>query len=320
MTIKQAQLRVAAGAPTQTLTYDLNGNLTGDGARTFTWDAENRLTSVTTGGQTYAWTYNGASQRVSEKVNGTLSKQWVWDDKTPKVELNASNAVTKRFYKEGMVTGATLPPAAANKAFYTRDHLGSIREVTDGSGTLLARYDYDPYGRRTKLSGTFDADFGYTGHYFHPASGLHLAFYRAYDADLARWLSRDPVEDAEFLPEGPNLYAYVGNYSTIRVDPDGRWWAAAAVVAGVAYLAYKIYKACNSLGDGMDKATKERQRRSDAIENGDWEHSGIDPKAFNDISKDISKGCTMPGTSVTGPARNPGPSFPDPGGVPLPVR
>jgi len=187
------QVTVAAGSPPQTLTYDLNGNLTGDGSRTFTWDAENRLTSVTVDGQTYAWTYNGAGQRVAEKLNGTLTKQWVWDDKTPKVELNTSNTVTKRFYPQGAIN---YQPSTIN-LFYTRDHLGSIREVTDSTGTLLARYDYDPYGRRTKVSGTFDADFGFTGHYVHLATGLHLAYYRAYDADLARWLNRDPVDGVE---------------------------------------------------------------------------------------------------------------------------
>ncbi len=28
--------------------------------------------------------------------------------------------------------------------FFTRDHLGSIRELTDKAGTIRARYDYDP--------------------------------------------------------------------------------------------------------------------------------------------------------------------------------
>jgi RHS repeat-associated protein len=105
--------------------------------------------------------------------------------------------------------------------FYTRDRLGSIRELTNGSGTVQTRYDYDSYGRRTKVSGTIVVDFGFTGYYFHQPSGLNLALYRAYDADLGRWISRDPLENAEFL-QGPNLYGYVGNNPVIYVDPDGR--------------------------------------------------------------------------------------------------
>ena len=232
VTTKQAQLTVTAGAPNQTLTYDFNGNLTGDGARTFTWDAENRLTSVTAGGHTSAWTYNGAGQRMAEKLDGALIKQWVWDGMKPLVELNASNVVTKRFYAQGMVSGATLPAPATAKFFYSRDHLGSIREVTDNSGVMRARYDYDPYGRKTKLSGDLEADFGYTGHYVHAASGLHFAFYRAYDADLARWLSRDPIGERG----GINLYGYVNNSPEIFFDPDGKLAIGAvvgAIVGGV---------------------------------------------------------------------------------------
>jgi hypothetical protein len=73
--------------------------------------------------------------------------------------------------------------------YYTRDHLGSIRELTNSSGAVRIRYDYDPYDRGTKLSGTVDTDFGFTGCYFHQPSGLNLALYCAYDADLGRWVS-----------------------------------------------------------------------------------------------------------------------------------
>ena len=78
--------------------------------------------------------------------------------------------------------------------YYTRDHLGSIREVVDDSGALKARYSYDPWGRRSKIEGEedFEVEFGYTGHHFHEESKLHLTWYRAYDAGLGRWLSADP--------------------------------------------------------------------------------------------------------------------------------
>jgi RHS repeat-associated protein len=104
--------------------------------------------------------------------------------------------------------------------FYTRDHLGSIREVTDASGTVRARYTYDPYGRRVRVAGDVDADFGFAGMFWSAEAGLALTRFRAYDPDLGRWCSRDPLPNAE-VEEGPNLYAYVGNNPLNLVDPLG---------------------------------------------------------------------------------------------------
>ena len=136
------------------------------------------------------FTYNGLSQRVKivKKDNGTVTgtKNLVWVRSEICEERDASNNVTKRYYPQGMQVGST-------NYYCTRDHLGSVRELTDSSGSVQARYDYDPYGRRTRLSGSLDADFGFTGHYYHQPSALHLALYRAYDADLSRWITRDPI-------------------------------------------------------------------------------------------------------------------------------
>src|SRR5260370_2852417 len=101
--------------------------------------------------------------------------------------------------------------------FYTRDHLGSVREAENGAGALQARYDYDPYGRRTLASGTDVADFAFTGHYYHAPSKLHLAPYSAYDGDSARWLSRDLAGGASFA----NAFAYVKNTPLADYDPLG---------------------------------------------------------------------------------------------------
>lgn len=95
-----------------------------------------------------------------------------------------------------------------------RDHLGNIREMVDDTGTIKARYDYDPYGRQTKIVSIVDADFGYAGMYVHWPSGLSLTLFRPYSADLARWLANDPI--GEF--GGLNLYAYVANNPIIRID------------------------------------------------------------------------------------------------------
>jgi RHS repeat-associated protein len=92
--------------------------------------------------------------------------------------------------------------------------------LTDAAGVLRARYAYDPYGRRVKLAGDLDADFGFAGMLWSWEAPLNLTWYRAYDPELGRWLSRDPLNNAE-ESEGPNLYAYVGNNPINYRDPLG---------------------------------------------------------------------------------------------------
>ncbi|MEW6735316.1 MAG: RHS repeat-associated core domain-containing protein [Acidobacteriota bacterium] len=201
--------------PSKIFTHNLNGNMTSDGTRIFEWDAANRLVAVTNGTLRSEFTYDGMSRRVRivEKNNGvvTSDNRFLWCDGEICEERDASGStVTKRYFLQGVQEGMSA-------YFYTKDHLGSIRELTDSSQTIRAQYSYDPFGRITKLNGDKDADFRYTGHYYHVTSVLQLTRYRAYDANLGRWISRDPIKEGD----GLNLYAYVHNTPINSDDPYG---------------------------------------------------------------------------------------------------
>jgi len=125
-----------------------------------------------------------------------------------------NRGVGKQFFTQGEKRGAL-------SLFYTRDHLGSVRGMTDGAGTLRARYEYDLYGSRSanQIGGVnaLECDFGFTGHYQHGPSKLLAAPARFFSPELGRWISRDPIEERG----GLNLYGYVGNSPITLVDPLG---------------------------------------------------------------------------------------------------
>jgi RHS repeat-associated protein len=126
------------------------------------------------------------------------------------LEERVTTGEVNRFFADGESHNGTA-------RYLARDHLGSIREVTDTAGAVVTRNDYDPYGRLTRLAGGQDSRFGYTGHMNHVPSGLALALYRAYDPNLGRWISEDPLG----IVAGVNRYAYVSNRITVFTDPLG---------------------------------------------------------------------------------------------------
>jgi RHS repeat-associated protein len=116
--------------------------------------------------------------------------------------------VVKRFFPQGEVVGGT-------PRYFLKDHLGSIRAVAESDGSISMQYDYSPWGEQSVISGNNPADFGFTGHY--TAVGPTLAPYRLYNAQLGRWISRDPIGEQG----GINLYGYVGNDRIANADPFG---------------------------------------------------------------------------------------------------
>ena len=197
-------------------TYDADGNETANGlGQTYTWNARNELITIGyPGGATTTFNYDAMGRRIGIVESTGSTKQFQWDGDAIVDERNSSNTVGKRFYTQGERIGSTL-------YYYTKDHLGSVREMINlGTGAIAARYDYDPYGRpipgqsTNLISGSNLANFQYAGYYEHLPSGFNLTKYRAYESNAGRWLSRDPIGENG----GINIFGYVRNNPVNSID------------------------------------------------------------------------------------------------------
>lgn len=228
-------------------TYDDNGNLQtivyqDNSKRIMIWDTINRLkeisiqagTSLASGDKKVTWDYNGFSQRYKEMAythNGTawvlnMTVYFIWED--GRIVQKRIGGITTysctNYFEEGEMR--CLNNALPIKYYYTRDHLGSVYEMTDTAAIVQAAYSYVAYGERTKRPGfAGETEIAYTGHWnFKPASfakqaatDLSLTWFRAYDPKRGTWLNRDPIEEAG----GINLFGFVDNSPILNVDQLG---------------------------------------------------------------------------------------------------
>ncbi|MEI7912820.1 MAG: RHS repeat-associated core domain-containing protein, partial [Verrucomicrobiota bacterium] len=211
--------------------YDEAGNLTDDGVRTYEWDSLSRLKMVTwADGVTTEFKYNALGQRAeiieTESETVTTHHFYLYDGISlveRRTGTDPDAATTDlRYFSNGE---QRLEGAAWQSYHYCRDHLGSVREVLASDGTLVARYDYTPYGERItrhEASGYTACDIGFTGHISLPSlvsgqTDLVLTHYRAYDPWLGSWLSADPIGEKG----GSNLYQYVSGSTIDSTDTFG---------------------------------------------------------------------------------------------------
>jgi RHS repeat-associated protein len=102
--------------------------------------------------------------------------------------------------------------------FCHADALGSVRALTNGSGSVTDSRSTDAFGLVVTSSGSTPTPFGFAGNHGYQQddeTGLMRLGHRMYDASTGRFISRDPIRD------GYNWYAYCGNDPINIVDPEG---------------------------------------------------------------------------------------------------
>lgn len=195
------------------LTYDANGNLTGDGLNNYIWNERNQLSTVkdaNTGATLASFVYGPFGRRLQNSAGD----QVLYDGQNEVQELSGATPVVNRltgnldeFFTRTDSSGTTFP---------LTDALGNTLALTDSSGATQTQYTYEPFGGTTTTGAMSANTHQFTGRV---NDGTGLCYYRAryYSPRFQRFISEDPIG----TNGGVNIYAYTLDNPTNLTDPQG---------------------------------------------------------------------------------------------------
>jgi RHS repeat-associated protein len=199
---------------------------------------DERLSSVTSGSNTYFLYYDALGRCVKRTLNG-VDTYYVYDGEKPILEYNPTGGVVGwNLYGKGIDEIIERVAYSSSNAwvayFFQQDHEGNVTHLTSATGTVLEKYRYDVFGAPTIYNGSgaqiaataYDNRFLFTGREYAATyrsiynTGFKFYEYRAraYHASLGRFMSEDP----KLFDAGDyNLFRYCHNDPIDNVDPMG---------------------------------------------------------------------------------------------------
>ncbi|MFD9405705.1 putative T7SS-secreted protein [Streptomyces sp. NPDC059989] len=195
----------------------------------YEWDAEDRLTAVTTpDGTRWRYTYDALGRRTAKERLGGDGEAVVertlfaWDGTvlceqvTRTAGEGAPHGVATTWDHLGLrpltQTERVLTDAqdVVDERFFAivTDLIGTPTELVDEQGGIAWRTRSTLWGSTTwNRDASAYTPLRFPGQYYDPESGLHHNVFRAYDPETARYISPDPLG----LEPAPNPVTYVAN-------------------------------------------------------------------------------------------------------------
>ncbi|MEW1902046.1 putative T7SS-secreted protein [Streptomyces sp. NPDC086147] len=185
----------------------------------YAWDAEDRLTSVTTpDGTVWEYAYDPLGRRISKR-SPSETVHFTWDGTTLCEQTTENVVLTWDHAGLRPLSQTERRTDTDDERFFAvvTDLIGTPTELVDESGALAWRTRSTLWGTTTwTRDATTYTPLRFPGQYFDPESGLHYNYFRYYDPESARYLSQDPLG----LDPAPNPATYVQNPHTWS-DPLG---------------------------------------------------------------------------------------------------
>ena len=204
--------------------YDANGNLQNDSRKSlnFSYNFLNLVSEVRTGGTVtaaYTWLADGTKLGVR---NGSGSDGFEYVGSLIYRKSGGSLQLSEALFGDGVIRLNDNGTQEVN--YFLTDHLGSVRVIVDGAGTVKECNDYYPFGARHIRSDYAQSTnrWKYNGKELQTTGELGYLDYgaRMYDTGLGRWFSADPEAESRFVL---TPYHYCSNNPLLLVDKDGKW-------------------------------------------------------------------------------------------------
>ena len=157
--------------------YDNNGNMVtktdASGNTPYTYNAENQLTRIDFPGGGFAeYVYDALGRRIEKNVNGTIIR-YVYDGENILFEYDGSDNIIARYTHGPGTDEPLIMERGGTSYFHHPDGLGSITEVTDTSGAIIASYTYDSFGKILARTGSLTNSYTYTSREYDSESRLY---------------------------------------------------------------------------------------------------------------------------------------------------
>ena len=172
---------------------------------------------------------------LAQIYDGSTTRLYVGDMVFTRTGTSGTPVLESAAWEGGRLINGS---GTGNLLYYVTDHLGSVRAVKDGAGTIRQRYDYYPFGTVSRvytsssttdyslkryrfggkeIAGSALTELGGSG--AAPAAPYLDFGARLYSPRTATWLSVDPMAE-KYYGIGPHVYCAASPLNL--VDPDGR--------------------------------------------------------------------------------------------------